>query len=610
MATMIPENVEEFKTEGERQFYKFLEAVAKPDAGHVTWYTPDIEGKEPDFILFSRGVGLIVFEVKDWVVDQIREINPQHFRLQVGYDIESRKNPFQQANDYKYNLVDKIKKDGQLISRDAVHHGNVKIPFHHGVVFPNINKHEWTNNGFDRVNDADKIFFWDDLNPSSDICSDPSGKCFRDTIEERFSPQFKFKITDGELQHLKQLLFPTVKIELPERSNGQNYGQRIERIKVLHHHQEALARKFDGGHRLIVGPSGSGKTLILTHKAVFLKQYNPKINNILFLCYNITLVNYIRRLLADKKVPLGENGVTVQHFYELCSVIIGEEVAYEKADSDFYELVVQEALTKVGSCGKKYDAILVDEGQDFSTDMFKVVTALLNPETDNLTIVLDENQNIYRDQISWEESGIKAEGHTHNLTCGYRNTQELADFASIFIGEKSEDHKDEENLFTDYFDFHGPKPEIKQFADFAKITEYAADKITQIAETDGCPYSEIAVLYAMQYPGKDLKDPLPCMVEKALNSKGILNTWVSEDYQSKKTYDITTNNVTISTIHSVKGLDYSTVFLLGLDFLEPRKWSEDQLDRLAYVAITRARYQLFVPYINQSALVKKLRAAL
>ena len=76
MATMIPENVEEFKTEGERQFYKFLEAVAKPDAGHITWYTPDIEGKEPDFILYSRSVGLIVFEVKDWVLDQIREVNP------------------------------------------------------------------------------------------------------------------------------------------------------------------------------------------------------------------------------------------------------------------------------------------------------------------------------------------------------------------------------------------------------------------------------------------------------------------------------------------------------------------------------------------------------
>jgi hypothetical protein len=28
------------------------------------------------------------------------------------------------------------------------------------------------------------------------------------------------------------------------------------------------------------------------------------------------------------------------------------------------------------------------------------------------------------------------------------------------------------------------------------------------------------------------------------------------------------------------------------------------------VAITRARYQLFIPYINQSSLIKKLQAAL
>ena len=107
MATMIPENVEEFKTEGERQFYKFLEAVAKPDSRHITWYTPDIEGKEPDFILFSQNVGLIIFEVKDWVLDQTKEANPQYFRLQVGNKIESRKNPFQQSRDYLYDLVDK-----------------------------------------------------------------------------------------------------------------------------------------------------------------------------------------------------------------------------------------------------------------------------------------------------------------------------------------------------------------------------------------------------------------------------------------------------------------------------------------------------------------------
>lgn len=69
-----------------------------------------------------------------------REANPRYFRLQVGHDIESRKSPFREDKDYLYDLVDKINADGQLASRDAVHHGNVKIPFSHGVVFPNINK--------------------------------------------------------------------------------------------------------------------------------------------------------------------------------------------------------------------------------------------------------------------------------------------------------------------------------------------------------------------------------------------------------------------------------------------------------------------------------------
>jgi superfamily I DNA and RNA helicase len=610
MATMIPDNVEAFKTDGEGRFYKFLETTARPDEQHIAWYTPDIEGKEPDFIFFSRNVGLIVFEVKDWMLDQIREANPQYFRLQVGREIESRKSPFQQARDYLYDLVDKIKADGQLIARDAVHHGNVKIPFHNGVVFPNINKFEWKSNGFGAVAGADKIFFSDDLHPSSDICSDPSGKCFRDALEERFAPQFKFSITGREVNHLKQLIFPTVKIELPERGNGQNYEKRIERIKVLDHNQEAIARKFDGGHCLIVGPSGSGKTLILAHKAAFLKQYNAQINDILFVCYNITLVNYIRRLLSAKKVPLGENGVTVHHFYGLCSEIIGEEVAYEKEGSEFYEIVVQEALSTVQNYKKKFDAILVDEGQDFSTGMFKVVTALLNPKTDNLTIALDDNQNIYRDQISWDDVRIRTEKRVHRLSCRYRNTKEISQFALKFIYKNTENKKNNINknkeIFSDYFDFHGPEPEIKQFADFTEITEYAADKITEIVDTDGCPYSEIAVLYAMKYPGDNLKTPLPEMIEKALDSRGIFNNWVSEDYRSKKAYDITTNSVTISTIHSVKGLDYSTVFLLGLDFLEPRDWSEDQLERLTYVTITRARYQLFIPYIKQSELIKNL----
>ena len=85
---------------------------------------------------------------------------------------------------------------------------------------------------------------------------------------------------------------------------------------------------------------------------------------------------------------------------------------------------------------------------------------------------------------------------------------------------------------------------------------------------------------------------------------------MSESYRSKKAYDITTDRVAISTIHSAKGLDYSVVFLLGLDFLTPKGWTEDQIANLTYVGITRARYQLIIPYINQTPLIDRIQTAL
>lgn len=48
MATMIPSDINDFHTVGEGRFYHFLEQVAKPDEQNIVWYTPDINGREPD----------------------------------------------------------------------------------------------------------------------------------------------------------------------------------------------------------------------------------------------------------------------------------------------------------------------------------------------------------------------------------------------------------------------------------------------------------------------------------------------------------------------------------------------------------------------------------
>lgn len=614
MATMIPDGVKEFRTEGEKRFYKFLEAVAKPDGSYLSWYLPDIQGKEPDFLLFADDIGLIIFEVKDWSLDQIKEVNPSYFVIDINGTSEQRKNPLFQARDYFGSIMDMIKKDGYLVSNEPNAKGNPKIPINIGVVFPNINKYEYLEKGMGKVIDSGRVFFWDDLHPQSPLCSDPSGRCFQETLRRMFTPLFDFRITGKELGHLKQLLFPIVRIELPDRSHEKKRAEDTHSLKLLDHHQESIARQYDGGHRIITGPSGSGKTLILVHRAALLKRYNPTIRNILFVCYNITLVNYVRRLLSDKHVPLGEGGVEVMHFFELCGRITGEEIPYEKADTEYYDLVIQDTLEKLPASTLKYDAILVDEGQDFSDDMLRIVMTLLNPATNHLTIALDENQNIYQRRRSWKELGIQARGRVHRVTWVYRNTQEIANFAAALVGngassvpEATHSSTHQGRLFPETFEApHGLPPDIKDFSNYEEITTWVADRILSISEKEGYPLSEMAVIYAMKTPENDPDVNLPLLIGKALDKKSLLHNWISEDYRAKRSYDVTTASVTISTIHSVKGFDYACVFLLGLDWLEPGRWTEEQIRKLIYVAVTRAREQLFIPYCGKSEIVKML----
>lgn len=611
MATMIPSDIEIFTTEGEKIFHRFLHAVAKPDQKYLCWYLPDINGREPDFLLYSEDVGLIIFEVKDWRLDQIVSADSQFFTLSIAGKAEKRQNPLHQARDYFHWVMDKIKEDAVLISKEPYAHGNVKIPVNCGIVFPNINKYEYAQKGLGKIIPTEMIFFWDDLHPQSPLCSDLTGHCFLEVMKRMFSPRFEFRITGRELEHLKQLIFPVVRIDLPLRSAATQQIVNAQRLKLLDHHQESIARQYDCGHRIITGPSGSGKTLILIHRAVLLKLYNPAINNILFVCYNITLVNYIRRLLSDKQVPLGKNGVEVVHFFQLCSMITGEKIAYEKEDQDYYRLVIQEALDKAPAHPMKYDAILVDEGQDFSDDMFRIVMALLNPKTNHLAIALDDNQNIYDRRRSWKDLGIQARGRIHRVSWIYRNTQEITALANTLEDKhasSSTSSDQQTQLFPETFESsHGPDPEIKQFADYKEIVTWTTDRINHLQNNEGYPLSEIAIIYTMKFPDDRSDVNLPRLMMGALEKKGIIHQWISEDYRSKKSYDVTTNSVSISTIHSVKGFDYACVFLLGLDWMEGgKRWTEEQIRKLAYVAVTRARERLFIPYCEKNEIINKL----
>ena len=87
-------------------------------------------------------------------------------------------------------------------------------------------------------------------------------------------------------------------------------------------------------------------------------------------------------------------------------------------------------------------------------------------------------------------------------------------------------------------------------------------------------------------------------IGKALDKMGILHNWISEDCRAKRSHDVTTA--------SVKGFDYACVFLLGMEWLDPGRWTEAQIIKLAYVAVTRARERLFIPYSASNNLIRKI----
>jgi len=544
----------------------------------------------------------------------MKTVNQNTIRLITGKQEKKHSNPIEQANRYKYNIIRKIEKDGMLINNDFKYKGKSKVPVSCGVIFTNITKSKFLSAGLEKVFDINKIFFWDDLDEKSDIRCDLSGDTFSIRVKERFSPLFHFRLTEREIDHLRFIIFPEICINLPQRTNLITLEQKKKHIKYMDTIQESIARQISDGHRIIKGPSGSGKTIVLVHKANFLRHNNPHIKSILFLCYNLTLVGYIKRLLKNKKIPMGHHCVEVYNFYDFCGTVLNEDIDHEKDDL-YYQTIMEMVIDELNHHPRKYDAVLIDEGQDFSDEMFKIVMSLLNEKTNNLTIAIDDNQNLYRRRQSWKDLGIQAHGRrTKTLKDVYRSTVELVDFFNRWLGEKNSASKIEDmpnrqmEIFPGFDDFHGPSPLIEKMDCENSYIEFIINTVSDFNQKDDIPLSEIAIVYFSKDFGSPVSSSMVATIIGSLDSKGIFNFWVSEDIRAKKSYDITRDCVTVSSIHSIKGFDFSCVLLVGLDSIQNdyTRWSDDQINNLVYVAITRARDTLVIPYLNKTKTIERL----
>jgi hypothetical protein len=616
MAIMYPREIDsrEDVTDGERRVFRFLQASAKPDRDFAGFYEPYLgaAGHAPDFILLGRDLGALVIEVKDWALSQIKAADQHQFVIQSAGETKTRTNPDKQARGYVHGLMEWLREVPGLTSKKPGFEGKLKVPIGRMVAFPNIKRSEYLDAGsLSHIIPPERIIFQEDLDPGGALIADSSGLALR----QRISPILPFQaepLTPKEFHKLNDLLYPEV-IQLPPRA-GIGKHQLHRQIQALDEAQAQLARRLGRGHQIIKGPPGSGKTLVLVHRCFQLRNYHPQIRRILVVCFNIAFASYLKRLLLEKGVGLGEDGVQVFHFFELCAAVMGDRVDFDHQDSDYYQLVVEETLDTLGE-GKSrlepFDAVLVDEGQDLNNDMLKVILGLLKPEGD-LIMALDAYQDLYRRDSSWRSVGIEAQGRTHYLGKIYRNTFEILTFSQRFIRAVPVAKRQPGLPLDD--EFHGEPPKIVRFQNVNEIVAFlAADVQKEIA---GGEYkrSEICIIYddktyspeAFAYDSRDL----PHRLKKCLEKAGIPVKWVSEDVRSKEMFDITTDSVSLLSIHSSKGLDFDLVYLIGADNIAPSEETRDYLSGLLYVALTRAKHRLVVPYVEESEFIARMRSCL
>jgi hypothetical protein len=81
-----------------------------------------------------------------------------------------------------------------------------------------------------------------------------------------------------------------------------------------------------------------------------------------------------------------------------------------------------------------YDAVIVDEAQDFSVQALKLIRAIAGEEHNNdLFIAGDAHQRIYRNKVTLKQCGINVQGRSSILKINYRTTEETRLWATRLL---------------------------------------------------------------------------------------------------------------------------------------------------------------------------------
>ncbi|MDQ7823374.1 MAG: NERD domain-containing protein [Candidatus Eremiobacteraeota bacterium] len=505
---------------------------------HIAWLGLGRECQpydgETDFIAAHPEFGVLLIEVKG---GKIRYEGKS--RQWVSIDFHGNEHeiddPFKQVTRSKYALLEKIK--SLRAWKDTF------VELYHAVAFPEVKKPSY------------------DITPDSppDIiidCEDMQHLPRR--LEEIFSfwrRKRSARSSDYKalISTLEWMLAKTVTLENPLRLTADEEEREIVHLTE----QQFRLLDFLSRNRkaAIGGCAGSGKSFMALEKAKRLAQEGFRT---LLTCYNRPLSEFLQRLVTD--IP----GLTAANFHRLCfDMATAAGIPLEQQQGrEFFEKKLPEVLLDAMNREPRllFDAIIVDEGQDFHELWWTALEgALASADTGVFYVFYDDNQRIYRNELQLPFTGM-----TFSLNENIRNTKAISQVISRFYSSPAP------------FTPRGPSGrsvEMIPCRDKRKMISQMGKLLHRLITVEGFSPGDITVLSMRS-------------VEKE-NSSGFVEGETCGNFVLRKAPS-TPTEVQLSTVHSFKGLENRVVILTELNSHTIKDVS------LVYVALSRPRNHLIV----------------